>query len=846
VLADARPATARAFVAWTLRHGRALWALALLLAVPAAVRTADLYRRLRSELEELLPQEAPSVLAIDELRRRMAGLQHLGIVVDVGPGGDLAAGDRLLDDLAARIRTYPPELARGVRLGDESERAFVREHAPLYMDLGDLRSIRTRIEARRDYEVSKAEGALLDDDAPPPSLDFSDVEQKYDARGGTASRRGHPRFSSPEQHVTLALVDVGTFSTGRGRGAELLRRVRADLAALGGAEHYGSGIRVGFAGDVAISVEETSALMSDLSLSSALVAIAVVVAIVAYYRWWRSILILLPPLLLSTVYSFALASLPPFRVTELNSNTAFLGSIIVGNGINFGIVLLARYVEERRRGVSVEGALASATWSARPGTLSAALAAAVAYGSLALTEFRGFRQFGCIGGIGMVVCWAVTYVLVPPLTAWLDRGPHGAPPLVRARPLVMTPLAQLVAQRSALLLALGLVVSGAAVAELRHLGNRQLESDFSRLRSARTWETGEGYWGRKMDAVLGTYLTPTVVLTDDASAARAVAAALREQSQHEPLSEMVASVRDVDDVLPLDQPGKIAEVEAIRQAMTPRIRALVPPARKRLVDELLDGGALRPLSFADLPDGLTVGLRERDGTYGRAVLVFPRPGRALWQGEELERFVRTLRTTALSAVRAPGRSQTSTRLSEGASAPRVAGSLPLSADILSSIRRDGPLASACAFVGVLGVVVLVVRRRLATALVVGALGLGVLWLVGALLALGVRINFANFIAFPITFGIGVDYAVNIMSRYAQDGDRGIEPMLRTTGGAVALCSLTTIIGYSSLLVADNRALFSFGEIAVLGEVCCLAVAIVILPSLLWAGHEWWVGRVARN
>jgi predicted RND superfamily exporter protein len=826
VFAGSHRAGARAFVAWTLRHGLVLWAAALLLAIPAAARTAGLYMRLRSDLEELLPRQAPSVVAIEELRRRMAGVQHLGIVVDVGAEGDLAAGERLLDDLAARIRAYPQELARGVRVGDGRERAFLREHAPLYMDLDDLRSLRMRIEARRDYEVSKASGALLDDDAPPPPLDFSDIEARYD----TSRAIPGERFSSPERHVTLALVDVGAFSTGRGRGAELLHRIRADLAALGGPQRYGRGIRVGFAGDVAISVEETSALMSDLSLSSVLVAIAVVLAIVAYYRWWRSIVILLPPLLLSTVYSFALASLPPFGVTELNSNTAFLGSIIVGNGINFGIVLIARYVEERRRGVPVEGALAGATWSACPGTLSAALAAAVAYASLGLTEFRGFRQFGCIGGIGMVVCWAVTYVLVPPLTAWLDRGPHGAPPPARTGPLVMTPLAQLVGQRSALLLALGLVVTGAAVAELRHFGADRLESDFSRLRSARTWDVGEGYWGRKMDAVLGTYLTPTVVLTDDSGAARAVAAALREQARREPLSEMVASVRYVDDVLPSRQGDKIAEVAAIRQAMTPRMRALVPAARKRIVEELLDGSALQPLSFTDLPDGLTIGLRERDGTYGRAVLVFPRPGRALWHGEELETFVRTLRSTALSATRAP----------------RVAGSLPLSADILSSIRRDGPLASACAFVGVLGVVVLVVRRRLATALVIGALGLGVLWLVGALLALGVKINFANFIAFPITFGIGVDYAVNVMSRYAQDGERGIEPMLRTTGGAVALCSLTTIIGYSSLLVADNRALFSFGEIAVLGEVCCLAVAIVVLPSLLWAGHARWVSRAARN
>jgi len=106
-----------------------------------------------------------------------------------------------------------------------------------------------------------------------------------------------------------------------------------------------------------VSVEETSALMSDLSFSSVMVIALVIAVIVLYYRWWRSVPILVVPLLLATVYAFAVASMWPFQITELNSNTAFLGSIIVGNGINFGILLLARYVEERRRGMPTREAL---------------------------------------------------------------------------------------------------------------------------------------------------------------------------------------------------------------------------------------------------------------------------------------------------------------------------------------------------------------------------------------------------------------------------------------------------------------------------------------------------------
>jgi predicted RND superfamily exporter protein len=180
-------------------------------------------------------------------------------------------------------------------------------------------------------------------------------------------------------------------------------------------------------------------------------------------------------------------------------------------------------------------------------------------------------------------------------------------------------------------------------------------------------------------------------------------------------------------------------------------------------------------------------------------------------------FVRTLRDLARTAGAAPA---------------RVAGSIPLSSDILTAIRRDAPIASMVALAGVVAVVLSVLRAGRAAACVIASLLVGVVWLAGATVGLGIKINFSNFIAFPITLGIGVDYAVNVMTRYVQDGERDVRGAVRATGGAVALCSLTTIIGYSSLLLAKNRALFLFGLVAVMGEVACLTVAIVALPAWL--------------
>ena len=92
----------------------------------------------------------------------------------------------------------------------------------------------------------------------------------------------------------------------------------------------------------------------------------------------------------------------------------------------------------------------------------------------------------------------------------------------------------------------------------------------------------------------------------------------------------------------------------------------------------------------------------------------------------------------------------------------------------------------------------------------------------------VRVTFLNFIALPITFGIGAEYALNVVTRYREERD--IVKAVISTGAAVALCSWTTIVGYGSLLAASNQALQGFGLMAILGEIACLSAAIVALPA----------------
>jgi predicted RND superfamily exporter protein len=128
--------------------------------------------------------------------------------------------------------------------------------------------------------------------------------------------------------------------------------------------------------------------------------------------------------------------------------------------------------------------------------------------------------------------------------------------------------------------------------------------------------------------------------------------------------------------------------------------------------------------------------------------------------------------------------------------------------------------------------VFVFFRNLRTSLeVVGSLTVGVILMCGAAAALGLKINFFNFIVFPITFGIAVDYGANVAARVREHGGEVIGS-LAEVGPAVALCSWTSIIGYGTLLYSLNRALRSFGWYAMVGEVTTIITALVLLPALL--------------
>src|SRR5690606_12832853 len=118
-----------------------------------------------------------------------------------------------------------------------------------------------------------------------------------------------------------------------------------------------------------------------------------------YFRRLRAVVLVLGPLVLSVVWTLAVALLIYGALTTI---TAFIFAILLGLAIDFSIHLLSSYDGDRASGMSLPDALVATYTSTGKAT---ALGAATAFGAfvvLSFAQFRGLSQFGVVAAVGVI------------------------------------------------------------------------------------------------------------------------------------------------------------------------------------------------------------------------------------------------------------------------------------------------------------------------------------------------------------------------------------------------------------------------------------------------------------
>lgn len=804
----------------TLQRERAWLVLGMvgIITVVAAAFATQL--RLLTGFENLLPESRPSVQELKRVATRTAGVSTLFVVLE---GGETAALRRAGDALVPELRRLGPPWVGEAEDDVRDVVRFLEPRAGLYAETRDLEQLRDDIKARIDFEVGRELGTNVDD-TPPPAINADIVEKRLHLDHSADDRFPGGYYASRDGHTLVVAVRSGILASDLAKGQEALAKVREVVERVRPAS-FDPAIRWGLTGDLAIGVGEFNAINRDLTDVGIAGAVMIIGVVFLFYLRLRTVLAMVLTIAVGLAWTFALTE---FTLGHLNLATGFLFTIVGGNGINFAILYMARYLEEQRLGTPVGEAIVRAhlgTW--RP-TLTAAAAAAGSYGSLLITEFKGFREFGIIGGAGMLVCWLATYLTLPALLVVMERAvpSQRAPTTFLGRLMHATregipfgkPFAAAVARTPKFLAVAGVLLAvGGGVLAARYVATDPMEYDLRRVQSDQRAVAEEQRLIRIAKEITGYVgLDGMAILVDRVDQVAPLRAALEKRREAAPADlKPFKAVHALQDFVPADQEAKIPILNDLKaRIMRARKRHVIDDATWSRIERFLPPDDLHAFGIADLPVGLARTFTERDGTRGRIVYISPTTDELTNDAHYLFRWADAFRRTVLpdgSVILGSGRAV-------------------IYADMWSAILSDVPKAIALSFIATLLVVIASFRFRRAGVSVLFALLVGVAWMTACLALASAKLNFLNFMALPITFGIGVDYAVNVAHRQLQIGDP-IEAV-RRTGGAVVLCSFTTLLGYLALVRSVNFGVRSLGIAAVLGEVTCLVAAVLVLPAAL--------------
>ena len=799
--------------------------VALLTLVPTGLAASGL--GYKEDLGELLPEGKDSVIEARRVAARLPGSNTFTIVAQT-KSPQKKELEAFVDRLRPLLDAMGPAWVGTVDWGIQDRRAFFDKNKLLFAELADLQSAHDEVLARYDYEVSKAQGILIEENGPVPAP-ISAASIKKRLRGG---KEEDPNKKDPypdgyyiSPNEDLAAVLVRTPIGGKKKTEELRAKVGAAVAAAA----PGAGIEVHYTGGLITGAEDFNAIVSDLLGVGVGGIIGVLAVVLVFFLRVRTVIAMGGTLVIGLAWTFGLTR---FTIGYLNTATGFLISIIAGNGINYGIVYMARYLEARRdEGYSVAESVAVAhrdTWIA---TLSAAATSMMAYGSLVLTDFRGFKHFGVIGGYGMILCWAATYLFTPAILAASERVSLAFKPRApgdkrtRARGyygVVFSKLSHAIPRTLTFVGAAIGVVS--IVLTVLFFRRDPMEYDMNTISNASRAPTAARQLQDRVDDIVGRLgqdgLAVMVDRLDQIPPLEKELLARRDAAPagKKPFQEVVT----IYSLLPKDQAKKLPLVNEMRdRILRARKRNIVSDADWKELAPEVPAADLTAIGVADLPEQVARPFTEIDGTRGRIVYIVPTDGESVWDARYLMRWADAFRYVTLpngEVIKGSGQSV-------------------IYADMIRTIGEDAPKAITACALGTILVIVIAFRGHRQ------ALGVFIPWLLGvsalvAYLYLGnVRLNFLNFVALPITIGIGAEYAHNLMQRYRTEGDAKLDKVIVETGGAVVLCSLTTTIGYLALLWSINRGIVSLGRAAAAGEITCVLAAVLVLPAfLVWRAN----------
>ncbi len=640
------------------------------------------------------------------------------------------------------------------------------------------------------------------------------------------------------------------------------------------------GVQAGLTGFIAVGRDEMYYSERSLGVTTGIAIVAIILLLIISFRMWVAPLLAIGNLLVGLIWAVGLAAI---IVGQLNIMTQMMAVVLLGLGIDFSIHIMSGFTEWRASGEDIQAALEKTFKKTGKGISTGGFTTASAFLAMTISHSRGMKEMGLVTGFGLLAILISTFLFLPTLLVFRERSRIkrqkkrtgsqetsvqqditfrflGRSCSWMGKHFVFTLIVSVLV--TTVFVWLGLKIEfdhnymniepkglTSIILQDTVLEKFDMSMDYALILSGDTEESRQiGEKARDLNTVAMTedislYLpsaeqqnerVPLVLDVLDSIKSSTIKSSIRPtdiaflKDEIERLEMNIMEIQDMaflggqdkvdtkckeivgDPDNPSDQTviKQLVDVLSVDEdsisARLSEFQGLFAPYFK---DSVLNMGSTESLQLLDLP----VSILDRYSNKDRSqFLVTVFPASHIWKDAEfLKRFVADLEMVSDKATGMP----------------------PVFAALIKVIGRDGRNAMILTLFVVFFLLWADFRNPLHALMAMIPLAFGVFWMVGLMKISGMMMTVMNVMIFPLILGIGIDDGVHALHRWRHEGKGQIWTVFSSTGKAIFLTSLTTMIAFGSLVFSIWRGFGQLGGALFLGVGACFLTTVIILPGI---------------
>ena len=639
-------------------------------------------------------------------------------------------------------------------------------------------------------------------------------------------------------------------------------------------------VKAGLTGMIPLGRDEMVYGKQSMSYTTIIAFIVILILLILSFRMWAAPIFALLNLAVGLIWAIGLTAI---LVKSLNIMTSMMAVILIGLGIDFSIHIISIFTENRFAGKSIDKSIEETFLKSGKGILTAGLTTCVAFFALVISSSRGMREMGIVSSTGLLAILLATFLFLPSLLVLRERRIEKkfAEGKIKKRPVSKDISFQSFGKGCnwlskrysttlicSILITIFLLISASKISFDHNYMNMEPKG----LTSITLQDTILDKFDLSMDYAL--------LLTNSIEESR-------EMTKEFKNLKSVAMVDDISIYLPSfeEQQKRIPIIQEIKQKISNT--TLVDNIPEDEFNHLLLELKRLEMNIMEIQDMAFTGGQDKIDRKCSEIVGNPDN---LQSKSIISEFINYLENNRLTGIKgleefqkyaSPYFKKTALKMTsveniELEDLPpsildrytnrdhnqflltifpsgniwqdtdflyhftndldrvnkKVTGMAPVMRELFKVLGNDGKNAALLTILVVFILLWLDFRKIKYAILAMIPLMAGFIWMIGLMKLIGMQLTIVNVMGLPMIIGIGIDYGVHIVHRWCIEGKGKVNKIFASTGKAIILSALTTMLAFGSLVFSIWRGFASLGGAMFIGVGVCFFSTVIILSGII--------------